>query len=128
MPTIDPSLSVVVFEVAVAGQLQKLSRPGEAKAADSVRRAWEALASEASLLPAAVKRIYSEWEPSLEDQAFINTTFPGIQVTYSFHRPPADEWERALQAEQIIRSKVEAPDTATTAKADGKKKPWQFWK
>jgi hypothetical protein len=84
---------------------------------------------EASLLPAAVKRIYSEWEPSSEDQAFINTTFPGVQVTYSFSRPPSDGWEKALRdAEQVIRSKVETPAAATNTKAHDRKKPWQFWK
>jgi hypothetical protein len=84
---VDPSMSVVVLEVLSRGELRKFSRPGVARDTDTVRRVWSELAVEISAAPGHVRRIYAEWEPASEDQAFISATFPNVPLTFSFPRP-----------------------------------------
>jgi hypothetical protein len=51
------------------------------------------------LRPEGVQRIYSEWEPSPEDKAFLDAAFPKhCQVTFSFRRPvTAAGWDEAMR-------------------------------
>jgi hypothetical protein len=102
----DAAVNVVVFEVEIAGRLEQRLGQGPTRAEDCIRQAWADLRAREPLPPQGVRRIYSEWEPSAEDRAFLDATFPAeCQVTYSFRRPAtAAGWDEALrQVEEQIR-------------------------
>jgi hypothetical protein len=93
----DPAVNVVVFEVVRDGESQKLVGDGPVRAADCVRQVWLTVRQQSGARAEDVRQVYSEWEPSAEDKAFLDATFPPqTQVTYSFARPPDDGWEQAL--------------------------------
>jgi hypothetical protein len=121
----DPSVNVVVFEIALAGRLEKLVGDGPTRADDCVQRVWKALAVQHGAYPSDVRRIYSEWDPSPEDKAFIDATFPAeLKVTYSFSRPAPDGWDQAM------REVAATIESAAKRRADPppQKSWWQFWK
>jgi hypothetical protein len=103
---VDAAVNVVVFEVEIEGQLEKRAGQGPTRADDCIQQIWTDLQAKESLRPEGVRRIYSEWEPSAADKAFLDATFPDeCQVTYSFRRPAtAAGWDEAMrQAEEQIR-------------------------
>jgi hypothetical protein len=103
---VDVSVNVVVFEVVRAGKSEKLVGKGPTRAADCIQKIWTDLAAKHTLTPADIKQIYSEWEPSPEDKAFLDATFASdLPVSFSFARPTTEEgWELALQqAEAKVR-------------------------
>jgi len=120
----DPSVNVVVFEVAINGRLEKLVGNGPTRSPNCVQLVWHALAAEHGAPSSAVRRLYSEWDPANEDKAFISATFPEeLELTYSFARPADGDWDQAMR------------EVAATIEAAGKKKNaaptkswWQFWK
>jgi hypothetical protein len=103
---VNPSVNVVVFEVQVEGHVERFTGQASTRAADCIRQVWAALNAKRPLSPSGVGRIYSEWEPSPEDKAFLDATFPDqCQVTFSFPRPASDAgWDEAMrQVEDQIR-------------------------
>jgi hypothetical protein len=103
---IDASVNVVVFEVEIAGQLEKRLGKGPTQAEDCVRQVWAGLCAKEPLKAENVRRIYTEWEPSAGDLAFLEATFPEkCQVNFSFNRPASpDGWAEALkQVEAKLR-------------------------
>jgi hypothetical protein len=103
---VDATINVVVFAVEIAGQLEKRAGQGPTRAADCIRQIWTDLCARESLRPDGVRQIYSEWEPSPEDTAFLDATFPKqCQVSFSFKRPAsADGWDEAIRrAEEQIQ-------------------------
>jgi hypothetical protein len=122
----NPSVNVVVFEVQVGDRLEKLVAEGPTRSADCVQRAWSIVGEMNGVLAKDVRRVYSEWQPSPEDLAFLGANFPQAAVTYSFKRPRADKWDQAMaQAGRTIQraTEKEAPSNSRPAK-----KWWQFWK
>jgi hypothetical protein len=102
----DASANVVVFEIEVGGRLEKRIGQGPTRSGDCIRRVWTDLSANEPLRPEGVRRIYSEWEPSAGDKAFLDATFPEqCQVTFSFARPAtAAGWDEAMrQVEEQIR-------------------------
>ena len=134
MANVDPSMSVVVLEVLSGGELRKFSRPGAARDTDTVRRIWSELAVEIGAAPEQVRRIYAEWEPAPEDQAFVSATFPSVPLTFSFSRPPDGDWESAFRdAEATIRATADQRQAgprgpSAQAKQGGNARWWQFWR
>ena len=107
----------MAFEPAVDGRLETFIGEGPTRSAHSIELAGEAVASEGHLPPASVRQVYSEWEPSDEDQAFVEREFPQAVTSYTFARPAADDeagWERALQ------------QAAATVERSLRRKWWQF--
>jgi hypothetical protein len=96
---IDASLNVVVFEVEIDGKPEKRVGQGPTRADDCVRQIWADLCAKEPLKAEKVSRIYSEWEPSAEDLAYLEANFPEkCQVTFSFERPASpDGWDQALK-------------------------------
>lgn len=95
---VNASVNVVVFEVEHQGKLDKFVGQGPTRADDCVRQVWLELSAREGLRAEGVKRIYSEWEPSEQDKAFLDATFPAeVEVMFSFARPAADGWDEALQ-------------------------------
>jgi hypothetical protein len=122
----NPSVNVVVFEVQVGDRLEKLVAEGPTRSADCVQRAWSIVGEMNGLLPTNVRRVYSEWQPSPEDLAFLEANFPLAAVSYSFKRPPADKWDQAMaQAGRTIGRGV---GQAAASNSRSAKKWWQFWK
>src|SRR5215813_3444515 len=105
---IDPSVNLVVFAVKKPGLPDKLLGEGPTRAKDCVQRIWKDLVAENDVTPADVTAMYSEWQPSAEDFAFLKANFPGnLDVTYSFKRPAEADWDEALrEAEQDIRKSM----------------------
>jgi hypothetical protein len=107
----DPAMSVVVFQLASPeGPVERASN-GAAQHDDFVRRAWQAVAEEHGAKAEDVRQVYSEWEPSEADKAFLDTTFPsGVGLSFSFRRPATtEEWPAALaEAEATIREALAA--------------------
>jgi hypothetical protein len=94
----DPSVNVVVFEVALHGRLERLVGDGATRSNNCIQMVWNKLAAEHGARADAVRRVYSEWEPSAEDKQFMDATFPAeVDVTYSFPRPAPDGWEQAMR-------------------------------
>jgi hypothetical protein len=121
---VDPSTNVVVIEVAINGRLEKLVGSGPTRAENCVQSVWHALAAEHGAAPNAVRRVYSEWDPSADDKAFIDATFPdNVEVTYSFPRPTASDWDQAMRAAEATIAKAGQKRTEPPRKAW-----WQFWK
>jgi len=115
----DVSVALVVFEVKLGAGLRTLIGQGPTRSAHAIELAWEACSAEHRIQPSDVRQVYSEWQPSPDDTAFLEATLPGVPVTYSFTRPEGDgnqDWEPALRAA-----------TVTVARSVGRKW-WQFWK
>src|SRR4051812_2231846 len=95
---IDPSVNVVVFQVRTDTGIRELVGQAPTRAADSVRQAWARVAEQNAVKAADVRQVYSEWEPSAEDKAFLDATFAAdVEVSFSFRRPPEDGWEQAIK-------------------------------
>jgi hypothetical protein len=97
----DPSMNMVVFEVRGYGEPFLLSGP--TRDDDAVQRAWLAAPVDHRKDGRKVTRIYSEWQPSAADIAYIERTFPKAALTYSFERPAPGGWEAAFdQVRQVM--------------------------
>jgi hypothetical protein len=112
--SVNPSVNVVVFQLrSDAGPVERASE-GPTRADDCVRRAWAVVVERDGAKAEDVRQVYSEWEPSDADKAFIDATFPAdTQVSFSFARPADDGWDAALaSAEASIRATLqkEAPE------------------
>jgi hypothetical protein len=110
----DPSQNVVVFELLINQRLEQITDAGETKANDCVQQAWDRVRSRIGAVATDVKEIWSEWEPSAEDLAFLAVTFPGVQLTYSFERPTPDRWDAAMESAR--RTLREALDESSQSK------------
>ncbi|HET6251685.1 MAG TPA: hypothetical protein VFE47_28630 [Tepidisphaeraceae bacterium] len=118
----DPTWNVVVFEVAVGRTLDKLVGHAPTRSAQCVQTVWRELSQTNRVSPQAVQQLYSEWEPSAEDKAFIEATFnPQIRVTFSFARPADGNWDRAL------REAAQKIDKAVNTPVKSRKPWWRFW-
>ena len=139
----DYGVNVVVFEVKVGRRLEKVLGECSARAADGVREVWGELAAGFNLRPAAVRRVYCQWEPTPDDQAFLAATFPpAVKVSYSFRRPPArrdwgnkptEEFGRAVDEFWRVWAERERATSSTgiAAAATRPRRPrrpwWQYW-
>lgn len=102
----DVSASVVVFRFEVEGRPEERMGHASARADDFVRQVWAALCAKEPLDSMAVRHIYSEWEMSAEDKAFLDANFPtDCKVNWSFRRPTSEEgWAEAVkQAEEQMQ-------------------------
>ena len=89
---------MVVFDIA---GYEPYVSSGPTRADDCVRRAWAQVPA-AMRSGARVRRVYSEWQPSSEDTQFVESTFPGVYLTWSFNRPAEDDdWDAAFAAARI---------------------------
>jgi hypothetical protein len=122
----NPSVNVVVFEVQLGDRLEKLVAEGPTRSADCVKRAWSIVGEMNGVLAKDVRRVYSEWQPSAEDLAFLEANFPQAAVTYSFKRPRADQWDQAMA--QAGRTIEQAVGQGAALGSRPAKKWWQFWK
>lgn len=93
----DPASNVVVFQLS-RGQDQSVTGHGPTIADDSVRQAWDLARRACGARPEDVVALMSEWEPSAADHVFIERTFPGAEVYYTFPRPAPNRWPEALAA------------------------------
>jgi hypothetical protein len=93
----DPASNVVVFQLS-RGQDESVAAHGPTIADDSVRQAWDLAQREHGARPEDVVALMSEWEPSAADNVFIERTFPGAAVYYTFPRPDPHRWPDALAA------------------------------
>jgi hypothetical protein len=93
----DSSVNVVVFEVLMSRRVEQLLGEASTKVKDGIRRVWVQLAADFGVQPSAVRRVYSQWEATPQDRAFLAAEFPPtVKVSYSFPRPPArHDWGRA---------------------------------
>jgi len=90
----DPRTNVVVFDIS--GRDPWVSE-GPTLADDCVRRIWAQAPRDVRTAAARVRRVYSEWEPADDDKQFIEATFPGVYLTWSFTRPTdLDDWNAAF--------------------------------
>ena len=107
--TAAAEVNVVVFSFDVAGRLEQKIGHAPTRAGDCIRQIWADLSAKEALRPESVRRIYSEWEPSAEDLAFLEATFPkDCQLTFSFSRPAtAAGWDEAMrQAQEQMRERA----------------------
>lgn len=104
--SIDPSVNVVVFQLATDDGLVERATSVPTQVDDPVQRAWTVVAQRDGANPDEVRQVYSEWEPSASDKAFMDATFPPhVEVSFSFPRPTTEDgWQAAFaQAEASIR-------------------------
>jgi hypothetical protein len=136
-------VNVVLFEVEVGRRLEKVLGECSTRDAGGLRKVWGELAAGWNLRPAAVRRVYCQWEPTPDDRAFLAAVFPpAVRVNYSFRRPPArgdwgnktteefgravDEFERAWEERERASS-----STGVLAAESRPRRPrrpwWQYW-
>jgi hypothetical protein len=135
----DSGVNVVVFEVLIGRRLQRPFGECSTRAVDGLRKVWGELAAGFNLRPAGVRRVYSQWEPTPDDRAFLATEFPTkVKGSYSFRRPPArrdwgkgtPEFGRAVDEFWRVWEERERGSSA-----DGVAEPmprlrrpwWQYW-
>lgn len=138
----DSSTNVVVFEVLIGGRLQQLLGECSTRAADGVREVWGVLATSFNLRPADVRRVYSQWEPTTEDRAFLATVLQAaVKVSYSFRRPLARrDWGKPTPKFARVVDKFERScgdyelASSSAGVAEGGSRPqrsrrswWQYW-
>jgi hypothetical protein len=140
----DYGVNVVVFEVKVGRRLEKVLGECSTRDADGIRSVWGELATAFNLRPAAVRRVYCQWEPTPDDRAFLAATFPrAVKVSYSFRRPPArrdwgnkptEEFGRAVDDFWRAWEERERAKSATGVAKAGPRRPggprrpwWQYW-
>lgn len=119
----DANFNVVVFSVVLNGETFEVVGHAPTRADNCVRSCWAAATAQRGIKPSDVQKIYSEWEPSELDKAFLDATFAkDLKVSYSFDRPSTDEgWERAIrEAQQTIQNRLDKKPPA--------KRWWEFWK
>lgn len=92
----DMSRNMVVFELDRNGTLDRVIGQGPTTAPDSVRVAWGEVQAKHHAKEQEVRRIYSEWELSADDEQFVADHFPDAEITYSFTRPADGNWAMAL--------------------------------
>lgn len=97
-PDVDPTRNVVVFDIA--GR-EPYDASGPTRADDCIQQIWASAPAAIRSAAARVRRVYSEWEPSRADTQFIESTFPGVYLTWSFDRPAPDGWDAAFAAARI---------------------------
>jgi len=93
----DPAINHIVFEVNTPEGTETKVQPVDTRNENGIEIAWRELEKQGTAA-AEVLRIYSEWEASASDLAFVKGTFKaGIDTSYSFPRPDdEDEWDAAL--------------------------------
>ena len=115
----DVSVNLVVFEVRVGRGLETVVGQAPTRSAHAIELAWAACSARSNIQPSDVRQVYSEWQPSLEDTAFLEATLSGAAVTYSFARPAEDDnegWDLALR------------EAALAVERSVARKWWQFWR
>ncbi|GAA4204440.1 hypothetical protein [Actinocatenispora rupis] len=116
---VDPGRNHVVFAVS-DGEGPVIEVP--ARADDALRQAWLIAVREHGVVAHTVREVFTEWEPSPADGAFLELTFPGVPVGYAFPRPADGDWDAAYAA---ARRTIEAraaearPAAAPPADDDG---------
>jgi len=110
---VDPSTNLVVFEIKGHGEPHVMS--GRTRDEDCIRSAWLATPVTHCTAARKVSRIYSEWQPSVADAAFIQRTFPNAAVTYSFERPGPDGWDAAFAAAARTMAQADSEQEAERA-------------
>ncbi|OWK45763.1 hypothetical protein [Fimbriiglobus ruber] len=132
----DSGVNVIVFEVLISRRLQPMLGECSTRVTDGLRKVWGELAAGFDLRPANVRRVYSQWEPTPEDRAFLASEFPpAVRVSYSFRRPPCRrEWgrptEEFVRAVDAFERALEEHERAANggAKVGAQGRPWwQYW-
>lgn len=99
--------NVVVFRVidAAGDESTHGDHAVEGFRGGSIKQVWKAIRRRDKLNARHVKEIYSEWEPSASDRAFLSRTFPDARVTFTFERPDHEaDWPAAVErAAKVIR-------------------------
>ncbi|HEY3504222.1 MAG TPA: hypothetical protein VGN37_15735 [Actinocatenispora sp.] len=106
---VEPDRNHVVFAVSDGGD-PVIEVP--ARADDGLRQAWLIAVREHGAVSHDVREVFTEWEPSAADGAFIELTFPGAAVSYAFHRPTDGDWDAAYAAaRRTIEARSRAAET-----------------
>jgi hypothetical protein len=131
----DSSINVVIFEVLMGGRREQLLGEAPTRAKDGIRRVWNKLAADFDVQPTAVRRVYSQWEPTPEDRAFIAAEFSFAgKVSSSFRRPPGcREWgqptpEFAQEVEEFEKWRFAGEvEKAERGRSRSRRAWWQYW-
>lgn len=122
--------NVVVFEVEALergfwaklfGVGARRTVVGTAPARDEhcIANIWRDVAWQEDADASQVHEIYSEWEPSPSDRAFLASAFPpGTKVTFSFARPASESgWDEAFASAEQVRMRAEGRSRAVASAA-----------
>lgn len=103
----DPHLNFVVFDIGTSPENATTKvHAVETRSQSGIETAWRAVAQD-GVEPGKVVRLFSEWEPSPSDQAFITANFPGVSLSYSFKRPEQEDgWEAAFAEAEAAMEKA----------------------
>jgi hypothetical protein len=105
----DPTVNAVVFEVEVNGKMERMVGQGATKSDNCITQVWADLSQKHNLTPQQVKRVYTEWSPTPADIAFLDREFSDkLNVSFSFDRPAAAEWDAAFARVREIIAKSNA--------------------
>ncbi|GAA2597350.1 hypothetical protein GCM10010399_29990 [Dactylosporangium fulvum] len=117
----DPSNNLVAF------RLRQDEHPavgrGRTRDDDAVRQAWREVQRSHGATGVDVVELYSEWEPSAADLAFIEDEFPSARLTYSFSRPETGDWDAALAEAHRAMASAEFDRNVRHAESNGELLP-----
>ena len=108
---VDPSINMVVFLLR-RGDGQPVIVDGPTRADDCVRRGWETVRAQHDAHPDEVTALHSEWQPSADDLAFIERSFPDAEFTYNFNRPDPAGWDAALREASEVMAEAQQKQLA----------------
>lgn len=105
--TIDPTRNAVGFLLRRGEDGQGAVADAATRDEDCVQQAWEEVRRTHQARPEEVTALYTQWQPSERDAAFIAQTFPDAEVSYDYARPAPDGWDAAF-AEARVAMEEEA--------------------
>jgi hypothetical protein len=104
----DPTSNVIVFAIERQGKKENIVNQVRTQAVDGIETAWAKARQSHGVQVRDVKEIYSEWQPSKEDEAFITRLFPKVKVSYSFDRPTDGNWAQVFaEVQRIIEASLQ---------------------
>src|SRR5687767_10429554 len=115
---VDPEVNGVGFEIKRFWKRDMVLEQVPTRRDGGIRGAWLAAQGRTRAQPSQVRRIYSEWEPGPEDQAFLAETFPKAEVSYSFSRPGPEGWDDALEDARLAMQEAGDKELASQLGAE----------
>ena len=118
---LNPEVNMIVFEVKRLFKKELFTEKAPTRASGGIRAAWRAVQAKTGAKPAQVLRLHAEWQADSEDAAFIRTTLPHVDFTYTFKRPANEAgWAAAFQeAARVIQTAAEKQTGSPIAQERG---------
>lgn len=94
---VNPENCIVVFEYKKLLRTDTTVHSMPTRDQSCIQKAWAAAVEETGIKASQVKRIFSEWSASPDDESFLREHFPELEFSYTFDRPESEDgWDAAF--------------------------------